>query len=196
MVNKYRNKYSRYGMYTKIEKALGPMELKRGRCLVIGDTLKGKGANPTLPNMIPQITEIDAPDYPEVDMQDLPYEDNTYQYVLTDQVLEHVRKPWVGVSEIHRVLKPGGIAIITSALMFPQHGVPYDYFRFTPDGLRVLCEDFSKIHDCNGNGSLDFVHEIFMGDHSPQVKPGSVSAKYAMANDNKFLVSVWIIAEK
>lgn len=196
MKNVYRNKFSRYGMYTNIERDLSRLKLLPGYCLVIGDTLKGKGANPTLTDMLPKGIKITAPDFPEVDMQDMPYEDNTYDYVVSDQVLEHVRKPWVGVSEVHRVLKPGGVAIVTSALMFPQHGVPYDYFRFTPAGLEVLFEDFSTVYSCAGNGNKKFIESLFVKGTSLQVKPGSSISKAASVCDNKYLVSVWIIAEK
>lgn len=195
MKNPYRNKFSRYGMYTKIENTLRSLDLKPGKCLLIGDTLKGKGANPTITDMLP-VSIIDAPDYPEVDMQSMPYRDNIYDYFVSDQVLEHVRKPWLGVAEARRVLKPGGLAIVTSALMFPQHGVPYDYFRFTPAGLKVLFEDFSKIHSCAGNGNKQFLKDLFVDNIAGQVKPGTSGAKRALVCDNKYLVSVWIIAEK
>ena len=196
MKNVYRNKFSRYGMYTNIEKVLSRIKLKTGDCLVIGDTLKGKGANSTLVDMLPRGLKVTAPDFPEVDMQDIPYRDNSYDYVVSDQVLEHVRKPWIGVSEIYRVLRPGGIAIVTSALMFPQHGVPYDYFRFTPAGLKVLFEDFSTIHSCTGNGNKKFIGDLFVRGITGQVSPSTPKAKQAMICDDKYLVSVWIIAEK
>ena len=84
-------------------------------------------------------------DYPEIDAHELPYEDNSFDCVAFDQVLEHVRKPWICVNEAHRVLKPGGIIMITSPFFYQEHPHPTDFWRFTTDGLEVLVENFSKI---------------------------------------------------
>lgn len=189
-------------MYTEIEKVLVSKKLKPGKCLLIGDSIKGRGnekikiRNPSITNMLPRGCEILAPPYPDVDIHKMPYEDNLFDYVIADQVLEHVRKPWIGVEEVRRVLKTGGLAILTSALIFYIHGVPHDYWRFTPEGLRVLCENFSKIHSCRGTGDLSFVLDILRKKASGKVVPGTSLEKRALACDNKHLVSVWIIAEK
>lgn len=197
-----RNKFSRYGMYTGIENFIKSKKLLPGKCLLIGDSLKGKGnsklkiRNAAITNMLPKGTTIDAPTYPDVDIHKMPYKNDTFDYVIADQVLEHVRKPWIGVEEVRRVLKPGGLTILTSALIFPVHGVPHDYWRFTPDGLRVLCENFSKIHRSQGTGNLNFVMDVLNKRGGRQVTRNTDLEKRAVACDNKHLVSVWIIAEK
>ena len=137
MPKNFRYKFSRYGMYTKIENTMKKLTLASGKCLIIGDTLNGDGSNPTLFNMLPKGTTALAPDFPGVDIQNMGYADNSFDYVLADQVIEHVRKPWVGVDEVYRVLKPSGLTILTSTLLFPVHGVPTDYFRFTPSGRGI-----------------------------------------------------------
>jgi len=197
-----RYNFSRYAMYSSIEKFIKSKQLLSGKCLLIGDSLEGKGnskikiRNTAIIDMLPKKCEITAPPYPNVDIHGMPYEDNTFDYVIADQVLEHVRKPWVGVEEIRRVLKSGGLAILTSALIFYVHGVPFDYWRFTPDGLKVLCENFSYIYECNGTGNLNFVMDIFNKKGGRRVTPNTDLEKKALACDNKHLVSVWIIAEK
>jgi SAM-dependent methyltransferase len=187
-------------MYTKIENTLKSMILKPGRCLLVGDSLNaGKDnsfKNTAIIDMLPKKCVFIAPDYPSVDIQNMPYEDNSFDFVIADQVLEHVKKPWIAVEEVKRVLKLGGIAILTSALMFPVHGVPEDYWRFTPEGLKVLCESFSNIISCSGTGNLDFAITCFKGAGGKQVKPGTDIEKRAMVCDDKHLVSVWIVAIK
>lgn len=61
--------------------------------------------------------------------------------VVCSEALEHIRRPWKAVETIHRVLQPGGHVLVTTLTTFHIHGYPNDYFRYTPEGLRVLFED-------------------------------------------------------
>lgn len=192
-------KFSRYAMYKRIQEFFDEYELPVGRCLLVGDTLRGHGGeigNTTLTEMLPKGCKISAPSYPDVDMQNMPYEDNTFDYVLADMVIEHVQKPWVGVEESRRVLKVGGIAIFTSALLHPIHGIPNDYWRFTPDGLKILCENFSEVYQCEGMGDLKLVIDCLSGRAGKQVVPGTEIEKRALAKDGKNMSQVWIIVGK
>lgn len=197
-----RYKYSRYAMYSAIEDFLNDYQPASGKCLVVGDSLEGKGdsrgsvRNTALIDMIPGTSEVVAPSYPTVDIHDLPYSEDTFDYVFADQVLEHVKKPWIAVEEVHRVLKPGGLTILTSCLINGIHGVPDDYYRFTPDGLRVLCERFSVIHQSQGMGDLNMALRCLKGKRGGNIKPGSWGERRAMKNDGVNLIHVWIIATK
>lgn len=62
--------------------------------------------------------------------------------VLCLETLEHVEFPKKAMEEVHRILKPGGITVISSVLNFPIHEFPADYWRFTPEGLNVLLSLF------------------------------------------------------
>jgi len=61
---------------------------------------------------------------------DLPSE--SFDLVLCTEVLEHSKYPENILTEIHRVLKPGGKLILTTPFIYPIHGAPSDYRRFTP----------------------------------------------------------------
>lgn len=191
-----RYKFSRYAMYNKIQSFFDNNKLYPGKCLIIGDTLNGKGNNTALPDMLPAGCKFTSPDYPEVDIQSMHYENSSFDYVLSDQVLEHVKKPWVAMDELYRVLKPGGIMVLTTCLMNYVHGVPNDYFRFTPDGLRSLCENFLHIKQCEGHGNLDFITKVLTGKRKKPVVPNSDLAKEACINDDKNLYLTWIIGQK
>jgi SAM-dependent methyltransferase len=67
-----------------------------------------------------------------------PFQDETFDTVLSTQTLEHVEKPWVVVQEIKRILKPDGVCIITAPFLIPYHADPYDFFRYTKQGLESL----------------------------------------------------------
>jgi SAM-dependent methyltransferase len=75
----------------------------------------------------------------------LPFKDNTFSAVFSLAVLEHVRDPWSYVSEIRRVLQPGGKAFIESAFLQPVHAYPNHYFNTTLVGLKELCKRFDIV---------------------------------------------------
>jgi SAM-dependent methyltransferase len=79
------------------------------------------------------------------DIHAMPIEDGTYDCVFCTGTLEHVQDPWQAVREIHRILKPGGIVHIDVPFIQGFHADPNDYWRFTREGLRVLCRDFEEL---------------------------------------------------
>lgn len=70
----------------------------------------------------------------------LAFEDASVDGVVCFEVIEHVLDPDAVIGEIARVLKPGGTALVTVPFMFPYHGSPADYYRYTHLGLRHLLE--------------------------------------------------------
>jgi SAM-dependent methyltransferase len=67
-----------------------------------------------------------------------PIEDNSIGLVLLLESLEHIEQPQRALDEIHRVLKPNGLLILTTVLGMGIHRCPKDYWRFCPDGIEVL----------------------------------------------------------
>lgn len=68
----------------------------------------------------------------------LPFEDDSFDTVVTFQVLEHVEEPSAMVGEAFRVLRPGGLFIVTTPFMWGIHEEPRDFYRYTEYGLRHL----------------------------------------------------------
>lgn len=75
------------------------------------------------------------------DGQTIPLEDGCLDGLLSTQTLEHVPNPQLIVREWARVLKPGGMALVTIPFMWPEHEMPYDFQRYTTGGIRRLAED-------------------------------------------------------
>ncbi len=72
------------------------------------------------------------------DIHALPFKDGEFEIVLCLDVLEHVRDPRKAVSELMRVVAPGGKLLFATRFVFPLHDTPGDYWRFTEYGLRDL----------------------------------------------------------
>lgn len=66
--------------------------------------------------------------------------DESFDSVLSNQVLEHVDDAERVVAEMFRVLRPGGHLCVTVPFIARLHGMPHDYWRFSTSGLRYLLE--------------------------------------------------------
>lgn len=71
----------------------------------------------------------------------LPFDDRTFDTVLSVQVLEHTPRPGPLMREMARVLKDDGLLIVTAPFQFRLHEEPHDYFRYSHHGLRELCRE-------------------------------------------------------
>jgi SAM-dependent methyltransferase len=70
----------------------------------------------------------------------IPLDLKSVDAVLSTQVLEHVAEPFTALAEFFRVLRPQGRLWLTAPLVWYLHEEPYDYYRYTPHGLRFLLE--------------------------------------------------------
>ncbi|PWG74541.1 SAM-dependent methyltransferase, partial [Enterococcus hirae] len=64
-----------------------------------------------------------------------------FDTVLCTQVLEHVRDPKKALQELPRVLRPGGVLILSAPHLSMVHDAPHDYFRYTGFGLAELLDN-------------------------------------------------------
>lgn len=76
------------------------------------------------------------------DIHALTFEDDSVGTVFALDTVEHVANPLLALQEVHRVLKPGGVAVISSHMFMPIHAHPWDYWRFTPEGFGLLLAPF------------------------------------------------------
>jgi SAM-dependent methyltransferase len=70
----------------------------------------------------------------------LPFLDNSADGIFCTGVLEHLESPQRVLEEIRRVLKPSGIVHIEVPFIQPYHTDPYDYWRWTLQGLRLFAQ--------------------------------------------------------
>lgn len=62
-------------------------------------------------------------------------EDETFDLILLTQVAEHVHYPREYFDECYRLLRLGGLLLCTTHGNYPEHGCPYDFQRWTAEGL-------------------------------------------------------------
>jgi len=114
----------------------------------------------------------------------LPFADSSVDAVYCEAVLEHLEDPRCAVSEIFRVLKPGGQVFAATPFLQPFHGYPNHYQNFTLNGHRRLFESagFVVISSgaCNGPAfALVDLLSNFIREYVP-TKPLSRLGYYAL----------------
>jgi SAM-dependent methyltransferase len=72
---------------------------------------------------------------------EIPAEQGQFDVVLSAQVIEHVRRPWLWMPELARVCAPGGLVITVNPVSWPYHEAPVDCWRIYPEGMTALCVD-------------------------------------------------------
>lgn len=78
------------------------------------------------------------------DVENLGFDDASFNAAVCWSVLEHVPHPHQAISELRRVLRPGGLIWVQLPFLFPFHSSPNDFWRVTPAGLRLWMEDFEE----------------------------------------------------
>jgi len=87
----------------------------------------------------------------------LPFPDQSFDVLVTTKyIMEHISEPEKVLREFYRVLKPGGEAFVTAALVRRQHQAPHDYYRFTEYALDYLFKKvgFREVKITATNGAM------------------------------------------
>lgn len=106
----------------------------------------GCGSMPFKSQILPLVSRYDGLDlfalHEDIqlvcDAQHICLRDSSYQTVICLEVLEHTPEPERVLSEIYRVLSPGGMCVVTVPHLSRIHDAPYDYHRFTSYGIAYL----------------------------------------------------------
>ncbi|MBU1203303.1 class I SAM-dependent methyltransferase [Patescibacteria group bacterium] len=154
LLQKYFSNVWYYYLYYKAAKKIGYnnkqkndafarlLELSKDKkCLQIGVRRKKFSQNWVSVDLY---DKSDCIDY-NYDIHDLKFVDNTFDAVVCNAVLEHVENPQKAISELHRVLKPGGLIWVEVPFNQPYHGSPNDFWRVTLAGIRIWLSDFEEI---------------------------------------------------
>lgn len=142
------------------------------------------------------------------DVLNLSYPQESFDTVISTQVMEHVNNPYKIAEQIYKVLKPGGKVIVTAPFLIPMHSDPGDYFRFTAGGLCEIFKQsgFTVIESGHYGGFFivlsEMIHFSFFNPYSH--KPNRLmilvekTAKFLdkIFNSKKIYANSFIIAQK
>lgn len=117
-------------------------ELIRGEVVDVGC---GKGKYRSLILGWPQVKSYTGVDFytSQADIEanlneKFPIESARFDTAICISVLEHLLEPQQALSETARILKPNGYLFLSVPWIFPYHGEPNDYFRYSGDCLKYL----------------------------------------------------------
>jgi ubiquinone/menaquinone biosynthesis C-methylase UbiE len=140
-----------------LEKAIG--KYSRGTSLTVLDI--GCGSKPYFPlfkDKIKKYVGIDLIHSKYVDCiasaEYLPVGPETFDIIISTQMLEHVENPPKVIEEMYRVLKKEGIVYLSTPGVWEKHGTPNDYWRWTDDGLKIIFDDFSTVEVMENGGAI------------------------------------------
>lgn len=184
---------TRYSMYRRLAEVGNTLPRQCGRVLSISHSerlIEVLGLEPI---------EIVAANYPDSSMLALPFEDDSLDLVVSDQVLEHIEgSPQKAIDECRRVLRRGGLAVHTTCFINPIHAAPDDFWRFTPQALALLHRGWSETIECSGWGNFAAWtvarnHLRYWGIPHATWHP---LHRLATRNDPAWPIVTWIVARK
>ncbi len=132
--------------------------------------------------------------YPDYDICRQPLAEGQFDLVIVEQVFEHVLRPDLAAHNVYKMLRPGGLFVISAPFLLKIHGAPFDLYRWTEHGMRQLLEvaGFSVLSTASwGN------RECLLAD----MKPGLEWTAYdpgwhSLRNEPQFPIVIWAFAEK
>lgn len=87
--------------------------------------------------------------------REIPVKKDSFDVCMMLEVLEYLERPQTTFLEIKRILKRGGVLVMTSPFLYPLHDVPYDRNRFTEWQIKHFLEENElKIRKIKENGNF------------------------------------------
>ncbi|MGL4982862.1 MAG: methyltransferase domain-containing protein [Treponemataceae bacterium] len=90
------------------------------------------------------------------DYNDLPFEKDKFDFVLCQEVIEHIENPWLLFRKIKKVLKTNGILVLTTPNILSKNSK--DYFMNSPVGFSVPFNEESLWQHINPMPFWEIMH--------------------------------------
>jgi SAM-dependent methyltransferase len=185
---------TRFSMYESLADRLAARDGLKKTCLAIS------GSSRLARVLGLRAARIVEASYPEHSMLALGFADATFDFCVSDQVLEHVEgNPFDAVRESFRIVAPGGFVVHASCLLNPIHREPGDFWRFTPDALALLCRSAGGTvleAAAWGNRNALALTAVGIRMHKVPADPDHPLHRIAVANDPAWPIHTWVVAQK
>jgi SAM-dependent methyltransferase len=185
---------TRVAMYRALERLFAEEDLPEKTCLCVSQS-----------QALAEILGLSSAEkvitsYPHVDMLALPYADSSFDFVISDQVLEHMNgDPFTAMAESMRVLKPGGAGVHTTCFINFLHQLPLDFWRFSEAALELLARSANAVDIKTGGwGNRDAWTYMQLGYRMSKIPevPGNPVFELARRNDKRWPVTTWVSFRK
>jgi SAM-dependent methyltransferase len=156
-----RQHFTRYAYYRKLEQWVSEGLIPNTE---VTKAIEFGASNGVIPAILNKANYTVAPNWPEVDIQNLyQYQNDSFDVVVIDQILEHVADPKKAVSEIGRVLRKGGTCVCATPFLIRIHGSYGDYWRFAELGLKQLFSEYSEVEVFGWGNRLTIATTMYSG---------------------------------
>jgi SAM-dependent methyltransferase len=136
----------------------------------------GCGTVPLYGAYLPLVSDVTCVDWPGslhevshvdefIDLNEpLPFADQSFDTILSTDVLEHIWNHAMFWSEMSRVLRPDGHIILGTPFFYWLHEEPHDYFRWTRHALQRACTDvgLQAVAVTPYGGPLDIIADLLL----------------------------------
>lgn len=112
----------------------------------------------------------------------------SFDVVYSNNVFEHLRRPWIAAANAVWLLKRGGVCITVAPFALRYHESPGDFFRYTHTGLSSLFEDTGQVRTLVAGYDLTGRRNDWQG--SGQTLDACPEDHFGAWRENWFVVSV------
>lgn len=131
--------------------------------------------------------------FPAYDLCAGTLEENAFDLIIVEQVLEHVLWPYRAVRNAYKMLRPGGTLLITTPFLLRIHNCPVDCSRWTPLGMKHLLAE--------AGFALDDVEVGSWGNKASARAnfgewPNWIPWLHSLKNDPEYPLVVWAFGRK
>lgn len=164
-----------FGLVKFMSEKLQEILLKEQRVLIIGGGEQGKGTEGYLKSDNIIISDVYYSELVNVicSAEDLPFQDETFDLVICQAVLEHVPSPGLAASEIVRVTKADGHILSEIPFLQSVHEGRFDYTRYTLEGHLGIFDGTKPLHAWVTGGiltrlcwTLEDIFKVLFGEKS------------------------------